>query len=130
MQLTPEILQRLAHNEGVHHGKYAAERRKHQRLWMGRKAVIRRIGAPHAEPIAVVVRDLSAAGVGLVHSQVMPVGSTFSLTMSGGAQDTQPYVTVECQTVRCDRASGGGAYVVGAQFVRILSPAPREPAVV
>jgi hypothetical protein len=132
MELTANILQRLAHTEGVHHGKYAAERRKHQRLWMGRKATLmRHVGPGDHTPASVMVRDLSAAGVGLVSPNLMPVGTVFALVLSGGHDDAGARVTVECQTVRCDRASGGGAYIVGAQFLRVLAQkTPPEPAVV
>jgi hypothetical protein len=129
MELTPYMLKRLAHTEGLQHGKYATERRKHRRLWMGRKATLTRWTGADGKPASVMVRDLSAAGVGLVSPSLMPLGTVFALTLTGGPDHADMKVTVECQTVRCDRASGGGAYIVGAQFVRILAQTtPRQTA--
>ena len=53
------------------------------------------------EPVTVVLQDLSAAGMGVIHSQAMRVGDQYQvpLTRDGAAEP----LSLICTVVRCER---------------------------
>jgi hypothetical protein len=74
-----------------------------------------------------MVRDISVSGVGLVHTEQMPVGETFVLVIPTvqacrRENDESAGVVLQCQVVRCLRGGMGGAFIIGGIFVQLLRP--------
>jgi hypothetical protein len=116
MELPASILKLIVRADGLHLGDFRREQRTRPRVAVGRRGQIAQLvgGTPRAVP--VMVRDVSAAGVGLVHTEPMPVGTTFVLVIPAAharkgrdPDDDTAAVVLQCQVVRCLRGGMGGA---------------------
>ena len=58
-----------------------------------------KLGVP-ATPFGVVIEDISETGVGIVHSEALPAGMTYQLTVPRARMHP---VVVQCTTVRCEQ---------------------------
>jgi hypothetical protein len=63
----------------------------------------------------VNVRDLSKSGIGLVHNERIPPGTTFTLCLPGGGKDGVP-ADITFEVAVC-RPVGDGFYAIGAKLV-------------
>ena len=72
----------------------------------------------------VKLRDLSASGIGITHTQALEVGSQFIIRLENGGQ----LKTLLYNVRRCDIS--GGLCVIGAELASVLRPdqLPKDPA--
>jgi hypothetical protein len=80
--------------------------------------VLRRVSppdkrAPHT--VTVVLQDLSATGMGVIHSDAVPVGQQFEVPLETGASPEVPRPPLVCTVVRCERLDDG-LYNIGLIF--------------
>ena len=81
-------------------------------------ATIATAAEPKDHPIRI--RDLSKAGVGLLHHAPLEVGQAFVLRI---AQARSRAAEISCQVIHC-RSVSGGLYCIGAKFTsQVLSQA-------
>jgi hypothetical protein len=105
------------------------DRRKHQRMPFGFRAAIHTTRRGVEGPASVVmVRDISLAGISILHEDFLKNGISFTVEFKGG-QDRP--VKIRCAVVRCETGGMGGTqYVVGATFEELLTkelpPLPKE----
>ena len=69
------------------------------------------------QPVQVRLKDLSAGGIGLIHTQPMEKGSQFvvQLPQPGGQTKSLLYTVV-----RCESPGAGGPYSIGAELACVL----------
>jgi hypothetical protein len=97
------------------------ERRKNPRVAFGMRAKIKPLFQQGSIGKAVMVRDISRSGIGLLCSDPMNVSDEFVCTLPTQAG---PAVHIHCIVVRCDRGGCGGAHhVVGATFELVIENA-------
>ena len=75
-------------------------------------------------PIVTCVRDLSANGIGLVHPEIMPIGSQFTAMFAGRGNDT---LAVVYTVANCKELSKS-LYSIGATVARIDRGISTSPA--
>jgi hypothetical protein len=96
------------------------ERRKHRRIPFGHRAVItpERKGYEN-EPVTVMVRDMSPAGVAFLHDEAFKIGTPIGIEFKGH-QDRE--VRLHCIVARCEAGGPGGTqFVIGASFDAALT---------
>lgn len=97
------------------------ERRKNPRIAFGMRAKIKPLFQQGAVGKAVMVRDMSRSGIGLLCSEPMNVSDEFVCTLPTQAEAA---MHIHCIVVRCDRGGCGGAHhVVGATFELVIENA-------
>jgi hypothetical protein len=69
-------------------------------------------------PVLMWCRNLSANGIGLMHTKDVPVGSEFVARLPAGANVAPAHVS--CVIVHCKKASLE-LYTIGARIIRLLS---------
>lgn len=71
------------------------------------------------KPVQVRLKDLSAMGIGLIHSARLEPGTQFiiQLAQSGGETKTLLY-----KVVRCDTSTTSGVSSIGAELAAVLKP--------
>jgi hypothetical protein len=90
------------------------EKRKHPRVGLsGRMIIIPLPPAKNRNPASVTVRDLSAGGIGIVHSEALREGQQFNLVLK--SEKTAKTTLILC-TVRWSRSAGSDLYAIGARF--------------
>ncbi|HEX8912189.1 MAG TPA: PilZ domain-containing protein, partial [Humisphaera sp.] len=116
-----QIVQSLRSDGG---GKNGREQRKNPRVGIRGRVMIS-IGATQgSRPIQVNVRDLSAAGIGLLHNEPIPKGIEIVLLLPE-ANDVSRRAIV-CQIRRVQQLSAS-LYSIGASFVRELPTVEAQP---
>lgn len=75
------------------------------------------------EAIAVTVRDISAGGVGLIHTSPLKVGARFLMRLPRAMDKPLPLV---CVVRHCRGLAGSTLYAVGAAFMKVAPAAPVE----
>ena len=68
-----------------------------------------------AQPVSAWVRDLSANGIGIVHTESLPVGSQFTAMFAGRLNDT---LTVVFTVVNCKELSKN-LFSIGATIANV-----------
>jgi hypothetical protein len=104
------------------------ERRSHRRMPFGFRATILPTRKGVEGPASVVmVRDISVAGVSILHEEALKQGTLFTIEFKG--TDDRP-VKIQCTSVRCEQGGTGGTqYVIGATFDEVLTKdLPHVPA--
>lgn len=89
------------------------EKRGAPRVGLRSKLTI--IPSSGASPVVTCVRDLSANGIGLVHTEAMPIGSQFTAMFAGRVNDT---LAVVYTVANCKELSKS-LYSIGATVARI-----------
>ena len=84
--------------------------------------------AKNPKPVLVVVRDLSAGGIGILHSEAFKPGQRFNLELK--SEKTGKTSMILC-IVRWSRSVGSNLHEIGAQFenhepVHAAPPKPAE----
>jgi len=102
-------------------------KRKHPRVGFSGRMTIIPMPAKNPKPVQVVVRDLSAGGIGILHTEAFRVGAQFNLELK--SDKTGKTSTILC-TVRWTRSVGSNLHEIGAQFENreVAPPAPSKPA--
>ena len=103
-------------------------KRKYPRVgFSGRMTIVPLPPAKNRKPVLVVVRDLSAGGIGILHTEAFKAGQQFTLYMK--SQNTGKTSTILC-TVRWSRSVGSNLHEIGAQFENRepAQAAPTQPA--
>jgi hypothetical protein len=107
----------------------SSDRRKHRRMPFGFRATIQPMRKGAEGPLTVVmVRDISLAGISVLHEEALKQGSSFIIEFKG-CRDLP--VRIRCTAVRCEQGGTGGTqYVIGATFDELLTkefpPLPKE----
>jgi regulator of replication initiation timing len=102
------------------------ERRSHHRFAIGSRATIctLRKGVEGSSSI-VLMRDISLAGVGFLHNEMMRAGDTFIIRFAG---KSGAHVRIRCVVNRCEPGGTGGMqFVIGATFEVLLEIKDAEP---
>jgi len=102
-------------------------RRKHARFPLGTRAAISSLSrGVEGIDTAVVVRDISRAGIGLLSPGKMEVGEEFVIQFSG--EHGLP-ARILCIVQRCQGGGfGGSQFIVGATFELVIFPVQPAPA--
>jgi hypothetical protein len=109
-------------------GCFEPEQRRGKRFRVGRRGRLLCPAPAAGQPAeaSVLVRDVSAEGVGIVHTEPLAVGHLFVLVLTTRAGRE---VRLACRIVRCERAAGGGiACLIGARVVACLPEGGGESA--
>jgi hypothetical protein len=96
------------------------ERRGKPRVGLSGKALVQE---KDGQLTAVVVRDLSQSGMGMVRHQPLEIGSQFTLCFANKGSD--PVKGILCEVVRCQRVTEA-LYTVGVKFIRHVEIKPRK----
>jgi hypothetical protein len=91
---------------------------------VGLRSKITIVPAGGGTPIVTCVRDLSANGIGLVHPEIMPIGSQFTAMFAGRGNDT---LAVVYTVANCKELSKS-LYSIGATVARIDRGISTSPA--
>jgi hypothetical protein len=79
--------------------------------------------AKAVDALAVTVRDISAGGIGLIHSAPIKVGARFLMRLARVMDKPLPLV---CVVRHCRALAGSTLYAVGAEFQKVAPAAPVE----
>ncbi len=118
--------QRLLELNIAQHGsdEEQAEKRKSKRMRRdGKIQIVPCARGTLGIPCLVKLRDLSASGIGITHTQALEVGSQFIIRLeNAGAMKTLLYAVRRCDI-------SGGLCCIGAELVSVLRPdqMPRDP---
>ena len=133
MQLDGALFEKLAAALNARNGEAAPasshapdatdSRRREQRLDVrARATIIPLTDSLAAAPFDVALRDLSAGGIGFLHSERIRLGEQFVVLLPGGRDSLAILCQVSHYQPLADRL-----YSVGAEFTRVLrQPAPDE----
>lgn len=99
------------------------EKRSAPRVGLRSKITI--VPAGGGAPIVTCVRDLSANGIGLVHPEIMHIGSQFTAMFAGRGNDT---LAVVYTVANCKELSKS-LYSIGATVARIDRGISTSPAI-
>ncbi len=69
-------------------------------------------------------RNVSASGIGLMHTRELPVGAEFIVCLSGGGMNEPVYLS--CVVVHCHH-QGPDVYSIGGRIVRVLPTGKSTP---
>jgi len=115
MELPEKLLEDVAGSGHVKWEKIRRDKRSAARAPVGRRAMVLR----KSGNLSVVIREVSATGVGLLSSVAMGIGDEFILCLPRQKKPAEP---VKCRVVRRDGGgSSDGGYIIGAVFTEILS---------
>ncbi len=122
MKLSSELLNHLTLSLGGGSApEYAGEHRGDPRLGLiGRAMIIPCPARCGRRPVSVAVRDLSAAGIGIVHTNRLERGEQFILRIPAAAGGS-PTSAVLCTIAHC-RPVGLGVYMIGAHYAGLIDP--------
>jgi len=115
MELTAEQLATIVRHADLRLGGFRQDNRTNPRHWIGRKALLVRTAAARRTNMTGMVRDVSKTGIGLVVQQRLKAKEEFVLAISAVNEDQAPLV-VRCAVVRCEQATGGASFLIGARF--------------
>src|SRR5688500_12813040 len=73
MLLSDRVLTMITGVAGLHLGEFPGEQRVTPRVRVGRRGNIARLADGKPTSVALMVRDVSATGVGLVHTEPVPL---------------------------------------------------------
>jgi hypothetical protein len=120
MNLSPEQFASVINSLQEPLGGESEKRRARRVLHRARVPIIVDGGTPRERQAVVTVRDLSPRGVGLLHNERLPRGTSFVMRIerAGG-----PRVQVLCTVAHC-RLQRGGVYIIGAEFTCLISTPP------
>jgi hypothetical protein len=95
-------------------GEARHEKRKSPRVGLSGKMTIMPLPpAKNCKPVLVPVRDLSATGIGILHSEDLQMGQQFNLVLK--SERTAKTRVILC-TVRWSLLAGPDMYSIGASF--------------
>jgi hypothetical protein len=118
MRLSTELFNQITRSfsEALHRGSAASDDRGEVRAGLVGQAII--IPCPARcgrRPVSVAVRDLSSAGLSVIHTQRLDGGEQFILRLPPGARGA----AVLCTVVHC-RPLALGVYALAARFADLI----------
>lgn len=121
MTLPPAILEQIFGASPILTEKRAGEKRRKGRFPFSIGATLCAVEAAGVgKPMTVRVRDLSGEGIGIVRSASLRIAEHFVI---GLPQKGHEAAWIECEVVR-SASLGGGLYLVGATFYKLLKGCP------
>lgn len=129
MQLTADLYREILRSlRSDSRSSRNLEKRSSPRVGLRSRVTI--LPAGGGAPVVIGVRDLSANGIGLVHTQAMPIGARFTAMFAGRVHDS--LAVVYC-VANCKELSKS-QYSIGASVVRVdrgaasaVRPAAKRP---
>ncbi len=116
MELSARLLSQITGCSDIRFGKHFEEKRGNPRLPFAGTVQIHPYNKPNAGT-TVRGRDISTSGLGLLSSKRMELGEQFVARLP--RRGAEP-VDICCMVTRCE-SIGGGLFMVGAGFERILT---------
>lgn len=123
MKLSNELLNHLTRSIGDGSAnEFEGEHRGDPRLGLiGRGVIIPCPARWGRRPVSVAVRDLSAAGIGIIHTHRLEQREQFILRIPAGHVATLANAVL-CTVAHC-RPVGLGVYMIGAHYAALIDPA-------
>lgn len=121
MKLSDAMLEKVTVSlqEGVNPSVGSERRREPRTAFNGRATIVRCDDAARRTPLSVRIRDLSASGVGIHHSEELQNGDRFILLLPPAMAAVAKGVL--CTVTNCRPAPAGG-FDIGAMFTNLLRP--------